>query len=400
MAEQRTRARCGSVQAIRAGLAVLTLAGAAGVGLGGPVGVYCSCPPTSAMSHSVLPDIAALPYVDGTLLRIGWGLLEPSADPAAPYDWSVLDAELERAELYDQDVALAVVLGSQVPGWLESAGAQFVEYDFFGETRRIVAPWDPVFRARWTTMVAALGERYAGHPRIKLVHVTNSSHNGFEMQLVGDTAAWQAAGYSVEAYASSWETAIDAFDAAFPATPLDVEVHPVLGSDAVAERVAAYGHDVVGDRFGVFAAWWTKRNAEEIYPGMNTLLLDAAEESYGTVQVARSETVHGAESFGEGGLAGTLELAADSGVRYAEVWNSDLLNPDLDGAIMAYAEAIAGGCTAADVAEPFGVLDLSDVGAFVGAFVAGDLLADLTGEGVLDLGDLSAFVVSFGGGCP
>ena len=353
------------------------------------------------MSHSVLPDVAALPYVDGTLLRIGWGLLEPSADPAAPYDWSVLDAELERAELYDQDVALAVVLGSQVPGWLESAGAQFVEYDFFGETRRIVAPWDPVFRARWTAMVAALGERYAGHPRIKLVHVTNSSHNGFEMQLVGDTAAWQAEGYSVEAYASSWETAIDAFDAAFPATPLDVGGAPGAGQRrggrarggvrargrrrplrrvrGVVDEAERRG-DLSGDEHAA-----ARRGGGELRDGAGR---------------ARSETVHGAESFGEGGLAGTLELAASSGIRYAEVWNADLLNPDLDGAVMAYAEAIAGGCTAADVAEPFGVLDLSDVGAFVGAFVAGDLLADLTGEGVLDLSDLSAFVVSFGAGCP
>jgi hypothetical protein len=58
-------------------------------------------------------------------------------------------------------------------------------------------------------------------------------------------------------------------------------------------------------------------------------------------------------------------------------------------------------CNDADLAEPFGVLDLADVQAFVGAFVAGDALADLAPPaGVLDLADLQAFVGAFVAGCP
>ncbi|USN97880.1 MAG: hypothetical protein H6810_06690 [Phycisphaeraceae bacterium] len=58
------------------------------------------------------------------------------------------------------------------------------------------------------------------------------------------------------------------------------------------------------------------------------------------------------------------------------------------------------GCNAADIAEPFGVLDLQDVQAFVAGFVAGDPIADLTGNGVLDLQDVQLFVSSFVAGCP
>ena len=55
----------------------------------------------------------------------------------------------------------------------------------------------------------------------------------------------------------------------------------------------------------------------------------------------------------------------------------------------------------ADLAEPFGVLDLSDVNAFVNAFTSGDPLADLAAPfGVLDLSDVGAFVQSFVAGCP
>jgi hypothetical protein len=60
-----------------------------------------------------------------------------------------------------------------------------------------------------------------------------------------------------------------------------------------------------------------------------------------------------------------------------------------------------GGCNAADVAEPFGVLDLDDVQAFIGAFTANDSAADIAEPfGVWDLMDVQAFVGAFNAGCP
>lgn len=69
--------------------------------------------------------------------------------------------------------------------------------------------------------------------------------------------------------------------------------------------------------------------------------------------------------------------------------------------VVSLVAADAGGCNPADLAEPFDVLDLADVQAFVSAFTTGDLAADLAAPvGVLDLADLQAFVVAFTGGCP
>jgi glucose/arabinose dehydrogenase len=59
------------------------------------------------------------------------------------------------------------------------------------------------------------------------------------------------------------------------------------------------------------------------------------------------------------------------------------------------------GCNAADIAAPFGVLDLGDVNGFIGAFVAQDPAADIAAPfGVFDLADLQAFIAAFTGGCP
>jgi hypothetical protein len=69
--------------------------------------------------------------------------------------------------------------------------------------------------------------------------------------------------------------------------------------------------------------------------------------------------------------------------------------------VVSLVAADSGGCNPADLAEPFGVLDLADIQSFVTAFTSGDPAADLAPPaGVLDLADLQAFVVAFTGGCP
>ena len=59
------------------------------------------------------------------------------------------------------------------------------------------------------------------------------------------------------------------------------------------------------------------------------------------------------------------------------------------------------GCNEADLAEPFGTLDFSDVVAFLGAFGAMDASADLAAPfGTWDFSDVVVFLGAFGAGCP
>jgi hypothetical protein len=53
----------------------------------------------------------------------------------------------------------------------------------------------------------------------------------------------------------------------------------------------------------------------------------------------------------------------------------------------------------ADLAPPFGLLDLADITAFVGWFQSGDPIVDLDGSGLIDLSDITEFVTGFLGGC-
>lgn len=60
----------------------------------------------------------------------------------------------------------------------------------------------------------------------------------------------------------------------------------------------------------------------------------------------------------------------------------------------------AGGCSAADLSMPFGILDLSDINTFVSGFLANDAISDIDGSGVFDLTDINLFVGAFIAGCP
>jgi hypothetical protein len=57
-------------------------------------------------------------------------------------------------------------------------------------------------------------------------------------------------------------------------------------------------------------------------------------------------------------------------------------------------------CNGADLTPPFGVLDLSDINAFVAAFIAQGPAADFDQNGIWDLSDINTFVSLFIAGCP
>ncbi|MCH8509209.1 MAG: hypothetical protein LAT64_13700, partial [Phycisphaerales bacterium] len=58
------------------------------------------------------------------------------------------------------------------------------------------------------------------------------------------------------------------------------------------------------------------------------------------------------------------------------------------------------GCSPADLAEPFGVLNFFDLAAYLDLYNAGDLAADFTGDGELNFFDIAEYLTVFNAGCP
>lgn len=291
-----------------------------------PHGIYVSGGPTTGVGEgSVTTALAQEPFVAGFLVRIAWKDLEPTEGAFA---WSLLDGQLARARQYGKKVALGIVNGPGAPDWVYAKGAAGFDFLFRGTTQsRMPIPWDAVYLDAWTTIIAALGGRYGTDPTIALVHATSSTGNGFEMQLPStptDLAAWTAKGYTTTRVADAWARVIDAFADAFPATTLDVELHPVLASDAVATSVMT--HAATRGAFA-FAAWWSQTNTS-VYAGPFALLQASAGRGFASVQFVTNAT-NDPSGFGVGGIDGAITLALDTGVRYMEIWDTDLRNAAL-----------------------------------------------------------------------
>lgn len=276
-----------------------------------------------------MASVAAKPFVDGFLVRIGWADVEPSP---GVFDWTLLDQQLAMIGQAGKKAALAIVQGRGTPTWIGSVGAATHTWNFRGSLTTVAVPWDTVYLQRWTALVTAVGARYDSDPTVSLVHATHATQNGFEMQLpISEQQAYQALGYTDSVYAQSWQSVLDAFLQAFPSKPIDLDVHPIWGSDAVAAQVVVHGLAVAPDRFGAFGGWWSVHNATQAYPGMQAIFEGTAEQSFTNVQNVGSfittPTRYGSD-VAEYRAAFDTGLA--TGIRYFEVWNADLLDSTLD----------------------------------------------------------------------
>ncbi|USN98840.1 MAG: choice-of-anchor D domain-containing protein [Phycisphaeraceae bacterium] len=85
-----------------------------------------------------------------------------------------------------------------------------------------------------------------------------------------------------------------------------------------------------------------------------------------------------------------------SGTLY--VFSNDPESPPL---AVALTGEVADSSCPADIAPPFGVLDLQDINAFIAGFLGNDPIADIAEPfGILDLQDVNLFISSFVAGCP
>ena len=105
-----------------------------------------------------------------------------------------------------------------------------------------------------------------------------------------------------------------------------------------------------------------------------------------------------------GGTLNTHTLTVDAtGLPFGTVIAGEIrvISNDVDTPLRTIpVTAFVGGCSIADIAEPFGTLDVFDVFAYLDGFNAGDLGADITGDGQLDIFDVFAFLDLFNAGCP
>ena len=101
----------------------------------------------------------------------------------------------------------------------------------------------------------------------------------------------------------------------------------------------------------------------------------------------------------------TITLSATLVIDATQTLVDGIADVQLDGTatVVATAPVPAGPtpCSPADLAMPFDIIDIDDVDAFIGLFLAGDPTADIAAPfGIVDIDDVDAFIAAFLAGCP
>lgn len=154
-------------------------------------------------------------------------------------------------------------------------------------------------------------------------------------------------------------------------------------------------------------------SSEFFFPAVSSALAGAANGSYSFLLVG-SDTIAidlGTLPLFDAPIAGSVAVNG-SDVEFFGDYSFDVVQElvagvadlRLVGSAIIVASGTApepAGCNDADLAVPFGVLDLADISGFVAAFLAQDQAADIAAPfGVWDLTDLSTFIGEFLAGCP
>jgi len=211
--------------------------------------------------HSAAKDDPGYGVLPSSVLyaRYYWDAFEPSD---GVYDWKVLDDAIALAARGGQTLAFRIMTcgterqDNYSPKWLIDLGARIHKYKVQGRGRDHWTPDfnDPIFLEKHLAFIKALGERYNGRPEIALVDIGS----------VGLWGEWHMSGTEVPMpTAENANRIIDAYHAAFPDTPLVMQLDNIQGMKHARTLDIGWRVDCWGDMGGFSKTWCHMRS---IYP--------------------------------------------------------------------------------------------------------------------------------------
>ena len=297
-----------------------------------PQGNYVSASSSTATKEAVDPALVNLDFVDGTLVRVLWSLINTSD---GVYDWSILDRELVAAKVTNSFITIAIPDSKSMPQFVLNK-CQVFSYEFRREPVDTCLPWDTDYLAAKDKFIAALGERYDNEENVSGVYFSYAAMgNGLEMHWRVDENDFTDAGYDAELLDMAYQAVFDSYADAFKKTSIILEVHEVFDSTQLAVNAYDYCYERIGQRCGV-AAWWCAsrmvNNPNESEFETARVVLQAATQSFAICQTIGNFTDQ-PDRFG----SGTSEEMAKQEMEYwkskgnvsFELWLKDIKNGNL-----------------------------------------------------------------------
>jgi hypothetical protein len=294
--------------------------------------------------------ILSNPLVAGVSVRWQWQKVEPLE---GVYDWSYFDREIARVANAGKKVLLRVVSGGvNTPQWVFDAGVETFSFVDPQSKQTVVVPvwWDPIFLQKKRNLITALGQHFSDHPDVVLVSSSCANATSDDWAVPSSAADVQnllAIGYTSDKLINACKEVIDATVAAFPyqftlmginrgAKGLDPNV------DYVAKKVVNYAMNRYPGQFIVqknslsartFDPWTASKlhGWQVLYdnrPMVAGQMLwyvtdDLSCRMNGNFKPCDPVTV----------LRQAVTIGAHYEMLYEEIYQKDILNPDLAGVI-------------------------------------------------------------------
>jgi hypothetical protein len=279
------------------------------------------------------PKVYDLEIADVSL-RTYWRNIEPER---GQFHWSLFDQAIEQCAARGKKVRLCIMFGSGVPKWVGAkwfTGSPNSEYDT--ANKLLPVPWDENLLREQKRINRIFAERYRHQPHVAFFHISGPSSIWEELALPKNIVEQQ--GYSQERILDCWKQMIDQWRdlrgnkrlsvAASAATSVYRRLGEDIGKYAVGDPQNPHDHGVVGPDFCLQWNYLDTLYAPSIRDRSRLWLPKTAIawQMWGSTQWNRK-----CQDF-----QGALKLALDVGATYVEVYQEDLLIPEL----ARYAEGI------------------------------------------------------------
>jgi hypothetical protein len=311
-----------------------------------PLGFYGLIKPGSPISQGILEHQDTV----GISLRKSWKQIESGS---MKYNWDYYNTEMDKIKnSTSKKKAIARVIsgGINTPNWVMQQVSKTITYletnpyqSTYGTYVTIPVPWDPALLFYKKHMIADFGQAMANHSRMVLIGMScmNTYSDDWFFPASGEAVQqWIAVGYTPQKLIDACIEILDATMAAFPDRSVVWPYGPTttkLDEDvlSVARHVISYGNEKYPGRF---------------YPAKN--ILSATTPAVTSNDLGAFAPVHenaplsgfqmlwyssGDETCRNNGrvtpcdpnevLRKALEIGADYGVKYIEVYQEDLLDP-------------------------------------------------------------------------
>ncbi len=265
--------------------------------------------------------------IAGVSLRTHWKNIEPRRDQ---FDWSLFDEAVASCAVRGKFVRLSIMFGSGVPHWVGAqwfTGSPDSEYDTANQP--LPVPWDANLLREQRRIIQIFAQRYRNQPHVAFFHICGPSSIWEELALPKNIVEQE--GYSRERILDCWKQVIDQWQEVRGNKRISVavsaatSVYPGLGDDigryAVGDPQDAAQHGVIGTdlclQWNYLDTLYSRaiRDRSQLWLPQTSI----AWQMWGSTQWDRKCA----------DFPGTLKLGLDVGSTYLEIYQDDLLIPEL-----------------------------------------------------------------------